>query len=172
MTEVMLDFETFGNGKRACIVQIGACYFNRVTGQIGDTYKKNVDARDAVKNGGVIDADTIYWWLGQSPQAIQSITSDPKIGIVAAMGGLNEFLKDAKCIWSHATFDFVILSETLRQLGIKPNFRYQSARDIRTLIDITGTKIEKSEREGTHHDALDDCKFQVKYVVQALRIRA
>ncbi len=29
--------------------------------------------------------------------------------------------------------------------------------------------VNKQLREGTHHDALEDCKFHVKYCVAALR---
>jgi hypothetical protein len=52
MKDVMLDIETFGNGKHAAICQIGACYFDRSNGEIGATFKVNVDARSAEKSGG------------------------------------------------------------------------------------------------------------------------
>ena len=36
MHEVMLDLETFGTGVHSVIVQIGAVYFDRHTGETGD----------------------------------------------------------------------------------------------------------------------------------------
>lgn len=168
MKDIMLDLETFGNGKNACIVQIGACYFDRVTGEIGFTFKVNVDARSSVKSGADIDADPIYFWLAQSREAIDSITAAPLLNINEAMAQLNIFLTDAKNIWSHATFDFVIMTETFKRLGIKPAFHYRAARDIRTLVELANVATSKHVREGTHHDALEDCKFQVKYCVTAL----
>lgn len=163
MNDLMVDLETFGNGKNACIVQIGACYFNRTTGEIGETFKFNIDARGS---NGDLDPDTVYWWLSQSKEAIASITADPKEPLERVMNEFNDFAQGAKKIWSHATFDFVILQETFRRLKIKPKFRYTVARDIRTLTDLANVTFSKVTREGLHHDALDDCKFQVKYCVE------
>lgn len=91
-----------------------------------------------------------------------------RIDIVDAMTQLNTFLSKAKRIWSHATFDFVVLMDTLQQLNIKPNMSYKSAMDIRTLVDLSGITMSDIPREGVHHDALDDCKHQVKYCVAAI----
>ncbi len=168
MKDVMLDIETLGNGKNKCICQIGACYFNRETGEIGETFKVNVDAQSHVKYGGELDAQTVYWWLGQSRAAQDSIISEPRVDIIEAFNKLNTFLTPAKAIWSHATFDFVAIQETFKQLDIKPSFHYRVARDLRTLVDLGKTTISNLLREGTHHDALEDCKFQVKYCVASL----
>ena len=167
MTDVMIDIETFGNGNRACIVQVGGCYFDRYTGEIGETFKMNIDATSSVKAGCEIDADTIYWWLGRSEEAIRSITETPRIDVSGAMVAFNHFLKDAGNVWSHATFDFVIVTNTFKLLGIKPSFHYRAARDIRTLVNLAGTDTYKIKREGTHHDALADCLHQVNYCVEA-----
>jgi hypothetical protein len=169
MKDVMLDLETLGNGKHAAIVQIGVCYFDRLTGEIGKTFKMNVDAISVVKSGGELDAQTVYWWLSQDKAAINSIIAEPRVAISEALTQLNEFLQEAAQIWSHATFDFVILTETYKRLGIQPSYRYQSARDIRTLVDLGKVTIKKAKRDGVHHDALDDCFFQVKYCVEAFK---
>lgn len=168
MKDVMLDFETLGNGKNKCVVQVGACYFDRTTGEIGKTFEANIDARSAVMAGGQIDADTVYWWLKQSREAIDSILKEPLEDITIIFTRLNDFLKDAKEIWSHATFDYVTLQETLKQLNIKPSFSYRSARDIRTLVDIAGITVDKTTRTGLHHNGLEDCRHQVKYCVAAM----
>lgn len=164
----MLDLESFGNGKNACVVQIGACYFDRVSGEIGKTFKVNVDARSSVESGADMDADTVYWWLSQSREAIDSVTSDPKLTIVDSFNQLNAFLINAESVWSHATFDFVIVQETFKRLGIKPTFSFRTARDIRTLVNLANITVSKTPREGLHHDALEDCKHQVKYCVEAM----
>lgn len=171
MKDVMLDFETFGNGNNACVVQIGACYFDRVTGEIGAKFKCNVDAQSATESGAKIDASTVYWWLSQSKEAVYSVTADPKKSVTDAFLELNNFLKDSKCIWSHATFDFVILSETLKRLGIKPLFSFRAARDIRTLVDLADIDLKELPRNtGVHHDGLDDAIYQVNYCVVALNL--
>ncbi len=164
----MIDLETFGTGNSAAICQIGACYFDRETGEIGAKFKVNIDATSAAKAGGSIDASTIYFWLAQGAEARASITADPKLDIKDAFHQLNEFLASAKRIWSHATFDFVVIMDTFRRLDIKPNFRYNAARDIRTLVDLSRLTVNKVERTGVHHDGLEDAIHQVKYCVLAM----
>lgn len=168
MNDIMIDFETLGNGKNACVVQVGACYFDRTTGEIGRTLGFNIDAHSAMRSGAEMDASTVYWWLSQSKEAQESITRGPLLHIDDAMNTLNDFLEGAKGIWSHATFDFVILTETLKRLNIKPKFGYRAARDLRTLVDLAKITMSKFPREGVHHNGLDDAKFQVKYTVAAL----
>lgn len=168
MEDVMLDLETFGNDPNACIIQIGACYFDQYTGEIGTCFQRRVDARSSVATGGIIDADTVYWWLQQDPQAVASITKNPKVHIATAMAELLEFLKPAKRIWSHATFDFVIINEALKRLRLQ-QLQYKSARDIRTLMWLSGVQPADFKRIGVAHSALDDATHQVEYCVAALK---
>lgn len=167
MKDMMVDLETLGNGENKCIVQIGACYFDRHTGEIGQTFKCNVDALSATKEGFQLDAPTVYWWLSQSDAARASILAEPRLPLREAMQTFSEFAAEAKCVWSHATFDFVTLMETYRKLGVSPKFSHRTARDIRTLVDLMGISISSVPREGVHHDGLDDAIHQVKYCMLA-----
>jgi len=171
MKDVMLDFETLGNSKNAAVVQIGACYFDRHTGTVGKTFSVGVTPESAVKSGANMDASTVLWWLDQSKEAQDAVFKGPAIDINTAFYDLNQFLSGAKAIWSHATFDFVILQETMKRLSITPTYRYAAARDIRTLQDLANVGKEALiglHREGVHHNAIDDCIFQVKYCVLSL----
>lgn len=163
----MIDFETLGNGTNKCICQVGAVYFDKTTGQIGQEFKANIDASSHERIGGRLDANTVYWWLQQSEAARTSLLKDRE-PIDHVFIKLNDFLSGATRIWSHATFDFVTLTETLKQLNIKPSFGYKKGLDLRTLTYLGGVKVDSHLREGVHHDALDDCKFQVKYAVASL----
>lgn len=169
MKDVMIDFETFGTGAKALVCQIGACYFDRKTGELGQSFKRNVDVQEMQKLGFEIEASTVLWWLQQSAEARTSLANGFKTSPLSAFTALNEFLKDAEQIWSHATFDYVILNETLKHLNIKASYSFRSARDIRTLLDLVEFKKEDYPvRSGTHHDAYDDCIYQIEYVVKAL----
>ena len=171
VSDIMLDLETFGTNPNAVIVQIGACYFDRVTGEIGEKFLKNIDAVESVKLGFKMDPETICWWLSQSPEAIKSIIDitkfkwHPSIAIEA----FNDFVKPDSNIWSHATFDMVILMEHYRIIGIKPKFDYRNSRDLRTIVALAGIDVDSYEKIGIAHNALDDCLFQVKYAVDCLR---
>lgn len=167
MKDVMIDFEALGTGPNKCVCQVGAVYFDRHTGELGESFKANIDADSHIKLGGVVDGRTVYWWLSQSLQARTSILGNQQ-PVTEVMTNLNEFLKNSSRIWSHATFDFVTLTDTLSHCGITPSFSYRSGMDIRTLLYLSGTTTSSFAREGTHHDALDDAKHQVKYCVAAL----
>lgn len=161
MNDVMIDFEALG---KDCPCQIGAIYFNRVTGELGKSYKANIDANSLSTPP---DAKTVYWWLSQSKEAQNTLLTDKK-DIKTVLFELVEFLTPAKRIWSHATYDFVMLQNLLNQYSIPNNINYKSGLDIRTLIYLAGTSTKDIVREGLHHDALEDCKYQVKYVTKAL----
>lgn len=157
-SKYMIDFETISTSKDASVIQIGAVSFC-----LSKKLKTNI-----LNPKGDVSHGTVMWWLGQSEQARLSVLADPKVDEYEAFLELNDFLSGAEEIWSHATFDFVILMETLRRLKIMPSFSYRAARDIRTLQSLA--RIEtKSERKGTHHDALDDAIFQVEYCLPSIQ---
>lgn len=173
MKHAMIDFETLGKGLHGgtpAVCQVGACYFEPSTGTIGRKFFENIDADSHIRNGqGKIDADTTYWWLQQSEQARKSLLPNRK-DFRIVMIDLNNFLADAKHIWSHATFDFVILTRCLNECGIKPSFSFRSAMDIRTLNYLAGSYASPrhAPRIGVHHNGLDDCIYQVGYVSQMI----
>jgi len=172
MKDLMVDLETMGNKANAPITQIGAVYFDIKTGDTRDPYIVNIDLADSMKHGAVPSGDTIMWWLSQSDEARKGLT-DGDIQYMkeeTALRDFNRFAKGAKTIWSHATFDFVILMTSMERRNIKPTFHYRVARDIRTLTSL----LDKEQREeglrvGTHHNALDDAMHQIKYCCVAYK---
>ncbi|EOO6733933.1 RecE family exodeoxyribonuclease, partial [Escherichia coli] len=59
---LMIDLETMGKNPDAPIISIGAIFFDPQTGDMGPEFSKTIDLETA---GGVIDRDTIKWWLKQ-----------------------------------------------------------------------------------------------------------
>lgn len=168
MKDVMIDIETFGTGSDACIVQIGACYFDRYSGKLGAEFEVNIDARTSQKFGGKIDADTLYWWLKQEPAAIAGITNN-LLDMGAALDSLTNFIMQKKDpgpkVWSHATFDWPILDSAYTRYGQRFPCHFRNARDVRTICDIAGISNSDIPMEGIAHTALYDCKYQIKQVV-------
>lgn len=165
MKDVMVDIETLGTRSTSLITQIGACYFDRDTGEIGETFSECTYSNDDVFT---VDYDSIRWWLTQSEDARMSLLDCP-IPLQTSITHFNTFLhQGAKFVWSHATFDIPILLHAFNHFGIKFPLHYTKMRDVRTLMDVTGHKTT-TERGGIHHNALDDCIFQVQYCTEALK---
>ncbi|EFA0013166.1 exonuclease, partial [Escherichia coli] len=59
---LMIDLETMGKNPDAPIISIGAIFFDPQTGDMGPEFSKTIDLDTA---GGVIDRDTMKWWLKQ-----------------------------------------------------------------------------------------------------------
>jgi hypothetical protein len=165
MKDIMVDLETLGGSPNGVIAQIGACYFDILTGEIGECLSIKVDPISCQRAGFSIDADTVLWWLNQSPVAINAVFGEDTkpIHIFEALTKFNEFASKARDVWSHSTFDFVILMQYFKTLNIKSKVSYKAARDIRTLVSLANIPKTESPRIGVHHNALDDCKFQVQY---------
>ena len=83
------------------------------------------------------------------------------------------FGKHSIYLWSHATFDAVILQNAFRVCGVKSPFPYKNFRDIRTLTDLAQLDLKKTftDKSGPQkdHNALHDCVFQVKYCSECFR---
>ena len=165
MKDVMIDLETLGTKSTAAIVQIGACYFDRETGEIGQTLKLNIQYPNGF-GPFTVDFGTVSWWLQQGEEARSSILGNAMY-IAEAMEILRDFLKGADNLWAHATFDLPIIQHAFDFCNFKNPVHFRGMRDIRTLMDLADHR-STVERTGTHHDALDDCKFQVQYCVEAL----
>lgn len=174
MKDVMIDLETWNNTSDAVVVQIGACYFDRDTKEIGKEFEIHVDATTEIQRGFTIGADTLYWWFTQSSAAQRLAMGNERSRklSMAAWRAFNHFLKGAESIWSHGSFDFPIVNTHMKKLGIVPAYKYWAGKDLRTLVDLAGIDhraYKKKAGVGVLHNALDDCKIQVDYAVDAMR---
>lgn len=175
--DLMLDIETLGNSASACILQIGACVFDRDSGDIIDTFKADVDPQSSLDHGLTIDVDTVMWWLKQSDDARASITSEPRGRLNEVLANLTSFVQKYEAnprevnVWCHASFDFPIMQNAYKAVRKDAPWHYRSGRDLRTLTDLSGVNIYtiKLKRKGTFHDALDDCLHQVKQTVACFK---
>lgn len=160
MNDLMLDIETLGTTNNAVITQIGACYFNRLTGEVGEKFLININVESSLREGFEVSAHTLEWWMTEQQDNI-TFFEDP-CDVKAALLRFNGFASKANTIWCHATFDMPIILNALEKFSIKPNFHYTTTRDIRTLSDLAGSQRVQTKGRKTHN-ALDDCLFQVEY---------
>ncbi len=161
----MLDLETLGTRYNAAIIQIGACYFDRMTGETGKEFIVNVRPS---KNDDryTMDYDTIRWWMEQSAEARESVMYLPT-SLKGGLQLLTEFIRPDSILWSHATFDMPILVNAFETESIACPIPFRNMRDLRTLMDLAALDKMKRERFGIHHNALDDAKFQASYASDA-----
>jgi hypothetical protein len=111
--------------------------------------------------------------MQQSDEARKSILS-PGHNILDVLNSFRDFLHKPTerggelKLWCHATFDEPILSNAYHKAGTSEPWHYRSVRDLRTLIDLANIDIYSYQNDGTHHDALADCNFQIRYTIDAL----
>ncbi|MEL9826134.1 3'-5' exoribonuclease, partial [Escherichia coli] len=132
---LMIDLETMGKNPDAPIISIGAIFFDPQTGDMGPEFSKTIDLETA---GGVIDRDTIKWWLKQSREAQSAIMTD-EIPLDDALLQLREFIDENSGeffvqVWGNgANFDNTILRRSYERQGIPCPWRYYNDRDVRTI---------------------------------------
>ncbi|HEA8601017.1 TPA: 3'-5' exoribonuclease [Escherichia coli] len=167
---LMIDLETMGKNPDAPIISIGAIFFDPQTGDMGPEFSKTIDLETA---GGVIDRDTIKWWLKQSREAQSAIMTD-EIPLDDALLQLREFIDENSGeffvqVWGNgANFDNTILRRSYERQGIPCPWRYYNDRDVRTIVEL-GKAMDFDARtaipfEGERHNSLDDARYQAKYV--------
>ncbi|EOL6822351.1 3'-5' exoribonuclease, partial [Escherichia coli] len=167
---LMIDLETMGKNPDAPINALAGKFFDPATGEMGPEFSKTIDLETA---GGVIDRDTIKWWLKQSREAQSAILTD-EIPLDDALLQLREFIDENSGeffvqVWGNgANFDNVILRRSYERQGIPCPWRYTNDRDVRTMVAM-GLVMDFDARsvitfEGERHNALHDARYQAKYV--------
>ncbi|MCG9678716.1 3'-5' exonuclease [Vibrio sp. Isolate24] len=174
--EIMIDVECMGKGSKAPLTSIGAVVFNPRTGELGADFEEIINLNSSVYYGGEIDSSTVVWWLQQSEEARAIYAKDtPKSSLKDALLEFNQWLADLGhsndlYLWGNGKeFDNVIVKNAFESTRIKPNFSHWNDMDVRTIVklgrDILGIDPKSTlEREGVHHSALADAKFQARYV--------
>lgn len=168
MKHGMIDLETFGTRPGCAIRSVAAVAFE-TSGQREREFSENVTDESCRAAGLHFDPRTIAWWAEQSPEAQQALTRNPQ-PIRDVLEQLITWWRDSRCefVWSHgATFDVVILEAAMRAVGLEPPWKFWNVRDTRTLHAVAGLDVRTINRAGTHHNALDDCNFQVDCVAAA-----
>ncbi|HAV8880698.1 TPA: exonuclease [Escherichia coli] len=167
---LMIVLKTMGTSPDAPIISIGAIFYDPQTGDMGPEFSKTIDLETA---GGVIDRGAIKYWWKQSREAQSAIMTD-EIPLDDALLQLREFIDENSGeffvqIWGkEANFNNVILRRSYERQGIPCPWSYCNDRDVRTIVEL-GKAIDFDARmdipfEGERHNALDDARYQAKYV--------
>lgn len=178
---VMVDLETLNNVPGGVILSIGATVFG--PRGLGAQFYTVVDRSTCLMAGLSIGNDTLDWWEKQSPearevlvQAMDPMSSQP---LSLALAGFATWMDDnvgldRVKVWGNGgDFDNAFLQAAYAAVGRPLPWKFWNNRCYRTLKNMVGRKyfqIKPPEREGTHHNALDDACHQAQHAVELLRV--
>ena len=172
---IMIDLETMGTRPNAPIVAIGAVMFDADSDWKWQNFYVNVDLQSAVTAGATIEPSTIMWWMQQSDEARAALLESKPVDIVTALDSFDKWISAVSGghdtvdlmldgVWGNgASFDNVILAESYKRLGFNPPWPFWKDRCYRTVKSMYPNV--KLERKGTHHNALDDARYQAEHLV-------
>jgi len=173
---IMIDIETLGLSNNAVIAQIAALEFSPENSYIPNTnpFQCNIDID---QNGRAIEVNTLKWWLEQSVTTRNAVFSTAsQFPLVVALNSLALWIstigeKTNLKFWCRGVnFDFILLNDAYAQYNLDTPWKYTSLADVRTFDSLVPPEILQSiPRVGEHHNALDDCKFQISYVQAAIK---
>lgn len=172
MNHLMLDLETMGTSPNSAIVSIGAVFMDFENNRLGETFYRRICLESSVNAGGVVDAQTVKWWLKQNEVARREIYSATAF-INKVLCDLQEFIMqsstiEAVRIWGDgASFDNVILRAAYDNAKITAPWKYWNDRCYRTVKNIYADV--KEQQIGTVHNALDDAVSQANNLLAIVK---
>lgn len=177
LNNIMIDIETLDTADTAVILSISCVEFCDKTGETGAQIDIHVDPQSCLDNGGTMHWETIAWWLVQPREAVDKIINQPaRYHILTALVHLSAFInhyKDAgnkePFVWSNSPrFDLAKIVFYLNRFKMSLPWEYTKEMDVRSYTNRYPHIKQFVEFEGVKHNGIDDCKHQIKYLVQTL----
>jgi exodeoxyribonuclease VIII len=176
----MIDLETLGTTADAVIVSIGAVRFDLETGfvgsehsgPLGDTFYRVV--RLDQQPGRSISGSTVAWWMGQTDAARAVFAAPKSFWLNSTLDDLRNWVARHAVkgceVWSNgADFDLPMLNLAYAAQGREAPWKPYSGRCYRTYKNLPGARAVKVERQGTHHNALEDAIYQARHLCAIYR---
>lgn len=170
MNDVMLDLETMGTRPGSVIVSIGAIEFDPKSARLGRPFYQTCSIASAVDVGLAMDPATVTWWLEQSEPARNELIDakgDLKSSLIAFSHWLGQCGENVRVWGCGSDFDNILLAEAYHRVSRPVPWKFWNNRCYRTMKSLHHNI--KLEREGTHHNALDDAIHQAKHLQKIFR---
>lgn len=175
---IMLDLECLGlRTSSAPIVAIGAVCFDPATDTVGRECYYRIRLASACRYGGVIEPDTVLWWLRQSDAARAEITGTG-MDLQDALRSFSAWVEEQRdesvggsiTVWGDgADFDNALLKETYLRLGMSVPWKYSESRCYRTLKNMRPDIPAVVSADVIEHSALCDARVQASHANAILR---
>jgi len=159
---VMLDIETLGTEPGCAIVSIGAVWFGP-DGIIDDWYY-SIDPESCQLHGLTIDAETMLWWLDQDAVVREQLTGGDAVDVALWRLATDIGFKSDTEIWAcPPAFDCSVLEAAYDHINLDVPWEHWQRRCYRSIREEVG--LPELDREGDHHNALDDARHQARRLV-------
>lgn len=162
---VMVDIEALGTTDDGLIVSVGAVKFDWKSLKIVETKMWHLDLDD--QPGRVLNANTLKWWLSQPEEVQKQLTHPERSKSQEFIEEFDTFCNNTSKFWAMGVyFDFFHLENFYKTNNAKWGYsrtRYLDAKPIRFLLKKAGITVE---RQGAHHNALDDAVYQTQIIIE------
>lgn len=169
MNNIMIDIETVSTKMNSAVIQVAMLRFDW-EGNISDEITLELALDEQIHKGLDINSGTLSWWLDTNPDHLKHLLNNGQ-NVDSILNIIKKYITFEDYLWCHATFDIPVLNNLFSTYNCKIPWAFKKVRDIRTLVDLANLDLTQYnwDQEKTH-DALDDCRFQVKYCCDAYRM--
>lgn len=191
--DIMLDVETLGNSNNPVITQLAAVPFNLKVGVLGDdSFNEFIKPQSAKKYGLTCDPSnmkigtTLDFWLTQDEEVFKNVILKAFLEGKDLKEVLEKFsqwienlkvkynCKKVKIYGNGPAADCVWVRSAYNACGLDLPWNFWDDQCVRTFVDISVRAFNFNPKkdmkfEGEKHNALDDCKHQIKYVCAIFR---
>ena len=178
--DLMLDIETLSTSNDTTLIQLACVAFDIRNGNTISEFNEFIDIEKT--KDLKVSGSTIKWWLKTNVELFKELIQKGNLSEKDVFEKFYSWIKElqetyAICIWGNGiNFDVQTIKTKLAQYEISYPISFKNERDVRTIVDLYCAKKGISEKQFKDsfnsndlvaHNGLDDCKYQIKYVVHA-----
>lgn len=189
-----IDIESLSINPGGAILSIGCVQFDRFTGKLGCEFYAEIEHLSALKVGTVLPS-TLKWWVEKNPALLAELLTDKpeKKTLATTLDLFSRWMRNACAgipvikgnlgageayVWGNgATMDIAMLEAMFRDggHGLTIPWDFRRIRDMRTIMEAAQHRLgdynwwPSVPDQGTHHNALDDAKYQALTMIEAFR---
>lgn len=173
MLNIMLDIETCALEENAAILSVALMPFALDGETVPEPLYMVVDTMSCFMAGMAMTSSQ-QWWTQQPAAARMELLHAEKKPIDTVFREIHNYLSVmaenyALVLWSRGlNFDLPKFEYCYRRFVEKPlPYKFWNVADVRTALRMAHIDPHSIEYEGVRHNALDDCRHQVKLVQAA-----